>query len=84
MQGCPTQEFVFGNLKDPESAVSRISTGARAYPLLGELNTRPAITYLAGVSHARLAQADHGAHDDEHGEDNGAAGEHDSAAETSH
>ena len=84
MQGCPTQAIVFGNLKDPESAVSRISKGARAYHMLGELNTRPAITYLAGVSHARLAQAGHGTHDEEHSEENGAAGEHDSAAEASH
>ena len=80
MQGCPTQAIVFGNLKDPESAVSQISKGARAYHMLGELNTRPAITYLAGVSHARLARSGH----DEHGEDNGAAGEHDSAAEAGH
>jgi molybdopterin-containing oxidoreductase family iron-sulfur binding subunit len=80
MQGCPTQAIVFGNLKDPASAVSKIAKGARAYHMLGELNTRPAITYLAGVSHARLAQSGH----DEHGEDNEAAGDHDPAAEAGH
>jgi molybdopterin-containing oxidoreductase family iron-sulfur binding subunit len=80
MQGCPTQAIVFGNLKDPASAVSKSAKGARAYHMLGELNTRPAITYLAGVSHARLAQAEHGTHD----EDDGAAGEHDTAAQTGH
>ncbi len=80
MQGCPTQAIVFGNLKDPDSAVSKIAKGARAYHMLGELNTRPAITYLAGVSHARLAQSGH----DEHGEDSEAAGDHDPAAEAGH
>ncbi len=80
MQGCPTQAIVFGNLKDPASAVSKIAKGARAYHMLSELNTRPAITYLAGVSHAWLAQSGH----DEHGEDNEAAGDHDPAAEAGH
>ena len=84
MQGCPTQAIVFGNLKDPASAVSKSAKGARAYHMLGELNTRPAVTYLAGVSHARLSQADHGTHDEERDEDNGAAEEHDTAAQTGH
>ncbi|MDT8436975.1 MAG: 4Fe-4S dicluster domain-containing protein [Gemmatimonadota bacterium] len=53
MQSCPTEAIVFGNLKDPQSRVSLVAKGARAYHMLGELNTRPAVTYLSGVTHAR-------------------------------
>ncbi len=60
MQSCPTQAITFGNLKDPASAVSRIAKGERAYHVLGELNTRPAVTYLKGVTHAALASDEHG------------------------
>ncbi len=45
-QTCPTQAIVFGNLKDPESRVSKLSASPRGYHTLGELGTRPAITYL--------------------------------------
>jgi molybdopterin-containing oxidoreductase family iron-sulfur binding subunit len=85
MQTCPTQAIVFGNLKDPQSAVSRVAKGARAYHMLDELNTRPAITYLAGVSHAALAHGGHGGHGDEgHEEDGGAVDEHGAADEAGH
>jgi len=84
MQTCPTQAIVFGNLKDPTSAVSRVAKGARAYHMLDELNTRPAITYLAGVSHAKLAHGGHGAHDDEGHDDTGEAADHDAAGEAGH
>jgi molybdopterin-containing oxidoreductase family iron-sulfur binding subunit len=69
MQSCPTQAIVFGNLKDPESRVSRLAKGARAYGALEELNTRPAVTYLRGVTHAALSEAGHG-----HGGDHEAPG----------
>ncbi|MFQ5889469.1 MAG: molybdopterin dinucleotide binding domain-containing protein [Gemmatimonadota bacterium] len=57
MQSCPTEAIVFGNLKDPKSRVSRIAKGARAYHLLGELGTRPAVTYLKSVTHAAVPDA---------------------------
>jgi len=60
MQSCPTQAIHFGNLKDPASTVSRIAKGPRGYGMLGELNTRPAITYLKSVTYAHVAEGGHG------------------------
>lgn len=48
-QTCPTQAITFGDLKDPRSRVSRLSVSARGYHVLGELGTRPAVTYLKKV-----------------------------------
>ncbi|HVP30084.1 MAG TPA: molybdopterin-dependent oxidoreductase [Myxococcota bacterium] len=50
-QACPTQAIHFGNLKDAASVVAKKSADAkRGYHALQELNTRPAITYLAKVT----------------------------------
>ena len=49
-QTCPTQAIVFGNLRDPDSRVSQLARGGRSYHVLGELNTRPAVTYLKKVA----------------------------------
>ncbi|MEB2344354.1 MAG: 4Fe-4S dicluster domain-containing protein [Deltaproteobacteria bacterium] len=50
-QACPTQAITFGNLKDPASAVVQKSADpVRSYHSLHELNTRPAVTYLAQVT----------------------------------
>jgi molybdopterin-containing oxidoreductase family iron-sulfur binding subunit len=49
-QTCPAEAIVFGNLRDPNSRVSQLARSGRAYHVLGELNTRPAITYLKEVS----------------------------------
>ncbi|MFQ5679982.1 MAG: 4Fe-4S dicluster domain-containing protein, partial [Gemmatimonadota bacterium] len=60
MQSCPTQAIVFGNLKDPESRVSRLAHSARGYGALAELGTRPAVIYLEDVTHAELPAPEHG------------------------
>jgi molybdopterin-containing oxidoreductase family iron-sulfur binding subunit len=52
-QACPTQAIVFGDLKDPKSRVSIMSRGDRAYQVLEDLGTRPNVSYLKKVRHAR-------------------------------
>jgi molybdopterin-containing oxidoreductase family iron-sulfur binding subunit len=49
-QACPTSAITFGNTRDPQSAVvKKASDEVRSYHSLIQLNTRPAITYLAQV-----------------------------------
>jgi molybdopterin-containing oxidoreductase family iron-sulfur binding subunit len=48
-QTCPTQAITFGDLKDSQSRVSRLSASPRGYHVLGELGTRPAVTYLRKI-----------------------------------
>ena len=57
---CPSNAITFGNLKDPESEVSRKAKSARGYHALGELGVRPAITYLEDVTHRHMAAGEHG------------------------
>jgi molybdopterin-containing oxidoreductase family iron-sulfur binding subunit len=42
---CPTQAFTFGNIRDPDAEVSRRKASPLSYAMLGELNTRPRVTY---------------------------------------
>jgi molybdopterin-containing oxidoreductase family iron-sulfur binding subunit len=48
-RACPTRAITFGDVNDPDSAVSRAKREGRNYALLGELGTRPRTTYLARV-----------------------------------
>jgi MoCo/4Fe-4S cofactor protein with predicted Tat translocation signal len=48
-QACPTGAITFGNLNDPNSAVSKRKAEERDYGVLADLNYRPRTTYTAGV-----------------------------------
>lgn len=45
-QSCPADAIIFGDLNDPDSLVSRLSSGPRAYRLLEHIGTRPKVFFL--------------------------------------
>jgi molybdopterin-containing oxidoreductase family iron-sulfur binding subunit len=48
-QSCPANAIIFGNINDEASQVAQKKANPRNYDLLGELNTRPRVSYLAKV-----------------------------------
>jgi molybdopterin-containing oxidoreductase family iron-sulfur binding subunit len=50
-QACPADAITFGNVKDGEGEVHHKFQDERAYTMLGELNTKPGVRYLARIHH---------------------------------
>ncbi|MCR5888965.1 TAT-variant-translocated molybdopterin oxidoreductase [Hymenobacter sp. J193] len=51
-QSCPTQAIVFGDMRDPESRISKLlrrEDGERAFHVLDAINVQPNITYLTKI-----------------------------------
>jgi Fe-S-cluster-containing dehydrogenase component len=49
VQSCPADALVFGDLKDPNSKISKFFKNERNYHLLEELHTLPSVGYLTKV-----------------------------------
>ena len=59
-QACPTEAIVFGDIKDPESKVSKIKEQDRNYRLLQYLNVNTRTSYLARIRNPNPKMPDAG------------------------
>lgn len=59
VQACPTDALVFGDVKDPNSRVHKLSHDDRSYRLLEEQGTEPNVYYLKKVD-PNLNREEHG------------------------
>jgi molybdopterin-containing oxidoreductase family iron-sulfur binding subunit len=50
-QTCPTRAIKFGNINDPQSEVATLAKDPRAYRLLEDFGTKPAVIYLKKIEH---------------------------------
>ena len=73
-QACPADALTFGNKNDEQSKVGKSFKDERGYLMLGELNNKPGVSYLARIVHTPSAIHGHGgghgkAHGGEHKND---------------
>jgi MoCo/4Fe-4S cofactor protein with predicted Tat translocation signal len=59
-QACPTEAIVFGDIKDPESRVSKMKEQDRNYRILEYLNVVPRVSYLARIRNPNPKMPDAG------------------------
>lgn len=59
VQTCPSEVFVFGDITDPNSAVSRAARSVRGYRVLDEINVQSSIVYLSKVTLDTPARGGH-------------------------
>jgi molybdopterin-containing oxidoreductase family iron-sulfur binding subunit len=61
-QSCPAGAIVFGDMNDPNSAISRMIRSRRHYRLLEETNVKPSVGYMELVRNRanQKKQPDHG------------------------
>ncbi len=60
-QSCPSQAIVFGDMNDPDSAVSKLINSGRHYRVLEEINVKPSVGYLNLVRNHNT-EKDHNGH----------------------
>jgi MoCo/4Fe-4S cofactor protein with predicted Tat translocation signal len=75
---CPANCITFGDMNDPDSAVSKEFAKQNAYGLLEELNNKPAVRYLTKIRHSdkvKTKPTGHGSHG-EHGQGHSKEGHH--------
>ncbi len=60
-ESCPAEAIVFGDLNNPDSAVSKESHLSHGFHVLKDFNTKPSITYLAKIRnpHPKLLVFEH-------------------------
>jgi len=58
-QACPAEAITFGNVKDPQSRVSKLKEQDRNYSVLEFLLTKPRLTYLARVRNPNSEMPDY-------------------------
>ena len=59
-QACPNEAIMFGDIKDPESKVSKIKQQDRNYRLLQYLNVNTRTSYLARIRNPNPKMPDAG------------------------